>query len=136
VAVEIDVQQAARAGIASRLSETTTAPPTAERITERLAANPPLADGKLDEAALHRQVDVAVAEEADYLAAVGVGQVRGFGGGPAPSGAYARLTALRGGYLAGAVDGHDQRLDIISAQLDVVIALLAQGAGPAPKEEG
>jgi hypothetical protein len=82
-AEEALLRRAAGDIIAARLTEARVPEATAKRLSERLAANPPVADGKLDEAALKRAVDEAAKEEADYLASLGVGQVRGFGGKPA-----------------------------------------------------
>jgi hypothetical protein len=67
--------------IAARLDEAKVPEAAQRRLAAALSANPPLtAEGALDEAALATRVDEAVKAEAEYLASLGVGTVRGFGG--------------------------------------------------------
>jgi hypothetical protein len=82
-AEEALLRRAAGDIVADRLKAARVPEAAAKRLTERLVTNPPLAEGKLDEPALKRQVDEAVKDENDYLASLGVGQIRGFGGQPA-----------------------------------------------------
>jgi hypothetical protein len=81
-AEEALLRRAAGDFVAARLTEARQPEATAKRIAANLIVNPPMADGKLDEVALRKQIDEAVKEEADYLASLGVGQPRGFGGSP------------------------------------------------------
>lgn len=70
--------------VESRLAAVQGLPPiTRTRLQRQLTLTPPVADGKLDEAAFGASIDAAVAEELAYLAEVGggsQGQVRGMGG--------------------------------------------------------
>jgi hypothetical protein len=65
--------------IAGRLAEARVPDATRKRLTASLSQNPPLKEGALDEQALAAAVDGALKDEAEYLAALGAGQVRGFG---------------------------------------------------------
>lgn len=59
---------------------------TKTRLVESVSANPPVQDGQLDEAAFARRVQEAVKQEAEYLAKLGAGAVRGLGSADAASG--------------------------------------------------
>lgn len=74
----------ARDFVAAQLAETDLPDVTQTRLVRQLAANPPVADGALDEAALGARVQEAVtAAEAEVAAILGAtGQIRGQGGQP------------------------------------------------------
>lgn len=70
----------ARDVVRVRLSAVTAVPDvTKARLLKSLSANPPVKEGELDVDALGKRIDEAVKDEAEYLAGVGVGRVRGFG---------------------------------------------------------
>lgn len=75
----------ARDFVATRLAETELPDVTRQRLVRQLAANPPVADGALNEAMLAESVTAAVeAAEAEVAAIAGMtGQIRGQGGQPA-----------------------------------------------------
>jgi len=58
---------------------------TKARMTEALAKDPVIKDGKIDETAYAAKIEAAIKSEAEYLAKLGVGKVSGMGAG-APTG--------------------------------------------------
>jgi len=58
---------------------------TKARLTEALAKDPVVKDGKIDETAYAAKIEAAIKSEAEYLAKLGVGKVSGMGAG-APAG--------------------------------------------------
>lgn len=78
---EANMLRDARAIVAATLAEAALPQMSRDRLTGRLAANPPVKDGALDEAALKANVTEAAKAEVDYLASVtGGSPVRGMGG--------------------------------------------------------
>ena len=54
------------------------------RVTEALAKDPVVKDGKIDETAYAAKIEAAIKSEAEYLANLGAGKVSGMGGSAAP----------------------------------------------------
>lgn len=85
-ATEQLVERDARDHIAGAIAKVTGLPAApARRLAESLSAQaPPTADGKLDVTKLDETIAAAVKAEVDYLTEMGVGQVKGLGGGTSP----------------------------------------------------
>jgi hypothetical protein len=73
---------------------------TKTRLIESLAANPPVTDGAIDEAAYAEAIKTAIDEAATEVAAIAGGQVTGMGPSGAPGGQAALKESFKRGYLA------------------------------------
>ncbi len=75
----------AKAFVEARVKDAKIPDLTKARLTEALAKDPVVKDGKIDETAYAAKIEAAIKSEAEYLAKLGVGKVSGMGAG-APAG--------------------------------------------------